>query len=133
VRQNLADPGAKRSHRSGHGEHLQRRAGGLWRAGRAWVKGSQPLRRARRLLPRRSASRPAGPRARGVAPSPAPSMLRQRPVHARARRGATRRRRRRPAGAAGPCRHPARVGVALAVVDGAGRLHPRQCALNRPV
>ncbi|HRY90370.1 MAG TPA: hypothetical protein P5305_21020, partial [Rubrivivax sp.] len=33
---------AKRSHGSGYGEHLQRRAGVFRRARRAWAKASQP-------------------------------------------------------------------------------------------
>src|SRR3990167_8204436 len=43
VRKNAPDLGAKHSHSAGYGEHLQRRAGAFWRARRAWIKDSQPL------------------------------------------------------------------------------------------
>jgi len=46
ARQKVADLGAKHSHSSGYGEHLQRRAGAFSRDERARSKGSQPLRRA---------------------------------------------------------------------------------------
>jgi Ca-activated chloride channel family protein len=43
ARPKAPDPGAKRSHSSGYGEHLQRRAGGFGRDEPAWAKYSQAL------------------------------------------------------------------------------------------